>query len=465
MKETVKPLRIEEAAMNKVKGKTTIILTSVKDGSKKVIEHENTFQSAVLARQLRALGKANASPFNNNTWAGYSLWRNLVGGIFLFRDAIDISGGDVAYMPAGNLMVANGSYGVSNSGNPPELGSYNSIESATSGSNSISFVYDWTTAQGNGTIGCVCLTSETGGYIGYGNDSGEVAATKYYMFRNQTASAPGGRFFYNGKRYSVSAVDLTAKKVTISEGTDRFTVASIFQDQNAVDADYTFTGSAAGYSSTGSYIYVKSLNAEEFAIIAHDSYSGGVTVANNATANVLVFNCRTKTLRLQPIVNTTGRQQYLLQASTNRGINLAQDANGNYYIADQGSTYPQLYKFDSNGVYVGVAATHANNTSGIGRLTPELLHMTPDTSGGSSYPMWIYDGTDERPTNGYISTTMGNNIDYCDALDVLLQSVGGSASRAPYKNPLYLATVNNLQSAVVKDATQTMKVIYTLTEA
>lgn len=460
MRDITRPFALGDTKANLIHGKTKIILTNVKDGSKTIVEHENTFQSAILAKQLRAFGKANASPWNNETWAGLPLWQNLVGGIFLFRDAIDNTGGAVEYMPASNVMVANGSFGVSNNATPTELGSYNSIESSTDGARSISFVYDWGTSQGNGTIGCVCLTSNTGGYIGYGNASGEEATVKYSLKRNQTATAPGGRFFYNGKRYSVSAVDLSANKVTITEGNDRVTVASIFQEQNGVTTEYSFTGSPVG--STGTYIFIKSLNAEEFAIISTSSTYAGVSLTNGSSGYVLVFNCRTKTIRLQKIANTTGKTLSLLQGSTYRGVNLMQDVSGNYYIADDVLNDGNLYKFDSSGDYVGVAATHANAIGGIGRLTPDLWHITPGQSSGT---MWIFDGTNERPTNGQIVQTMGENNDYNDALDTILASTGGSGNRRPYKNPLYLATINNLESPVTKDSTQTMKVIYTLTEA
>ena len=52
---------------------------------------------------------------------------------------------------------------------------------------------------------------------------------------------------------------------------------------------------------------------------------------------------------------------------------------------------------------------------------------------------------------------------YNDQVDALCTDLtqGGEL----FKNPLYLATVNNLDNPVVKDSTQTMKVIYTLTEA
>ena len=79
--------------------------------------------------------------------------------------------------------------------------------------------------------------------------------------------------------------------------------------------------------------------------------------------------------------------------------------------------------------------------------------------------MLIYGNDDDfLPTNGSMSGTR-NTVDYNESLDCLVYHVADSFDVNFFKNPLYLATVNNLSTAVVKDATQTMKVIYTLSQA
>ena len=68
----------------------------------------------------------------------------------------------------------------------------------------------------------------------------------------------------------------------------------------------------------------------------------------------------------------------------------------------------------------------------------------------------IYDEVNDtmRPVNS-TSSMGGYNIN-----DAQLIQSGSDI----YANPLYLATVNNLSSAVNKSASQTMKVTYTLTD-
>ena len=118
-----------------IHGKTKIELYNPNTKIKQIIREENTFQSSILANFMRGLGEANNNPFSNSTFRGAKPWTNLVGGILLFKNAIDISGGAVEYMPAGNQMIANGSYGVSNGSSendPTEMGSFNANESSAS---------------------------------------------------------------------------------------------------------------------------------------------------------------------------------------------------------------------------------------------------------------------------------------------------------------------------------------------
>lgn len=449
MKDYTNQLSIENPAIKKIKGHTRIELTKVTTGEKKIIEHENTFQSALLTAFLRSFGVANNNPFANSTFAGRPLWRNLCGGIFLFRDEIQAP---AKYMPAGNLMVANGAYGVTNNGNPSELGSYNSIESSTSGANSLSFVYDWGTSQGNGTISCVCLTSETGGFIGYGNASGNSASLRS-IFENQESTKKDAHLYYNGKHYRVTSVDYTAKKITYVEGNDEITVASIFQGQNETTKQATFSGSPMG---TGTSTQMARAISDTEIVIFRSSTAD--QIPNGSSANLLVLNVATNTARLQPIINTSGRTLNLI---VSRGIRFMKDSNNHYFLPS--STGDYLEEFDEDGVFVAEHSEAGGSTTYGGPVAPGLLGYA--TTGDSK--IIINDGTNDRPTNGKFTAVLPmHNTDY-DAFFVNTTSDIDNSDSAvkPYKNPLYLATINNLDNAVTKDSTQTMKVIYTLTEA
>ena len=449
MNDKTNAFAINSMDCRKIKGHTRIELTKVATGEKKVIEHDNTFQSSLLTAFLRSFGVANNNPFANSTFAGRPLWRNLCGGIFLFRDEIQAP---ASYMPAGNLMVANGSYGVTNNGNPSELGSYNSIESSTGGANSISFVYDWGTSQGNGTISCVCLTSELGGYVGYGNASGNSASLRS-IFENQESTRKDAHLYYNGKHYRVTSVDYTAKKITYVEGNDEITVASIFQGQNETTKQATYSGSPIGNGT--STTMARAISDTEIVIFKSSTSD---TIPNGSSASLLILNIATNTARLQPIVNTSGRNLTLV---VSRGIRFMKDSNNHYFLTTSTENY--LEEFDEDGVFVAEHSAAGGSTTYGGPVAPGLFGYA--TNGDSK--IIINDGTNDRPTNGKFTSVLPmHNTDY-DAFFVNTTSDIDHPDSAvkPYKSPLYLATINNLDNPVTKDSTQTMKVIYTLTEA
>ena len=449
MRDYTKPLSIDNPTIGKIKGHMRIELTKAATGEKKIIEHDNIFQSALLTAYLRSFGVANNNPFANSTFRGRPLWRNLCGGIFLFRDEIQAP---AKYMPAGNLMVANGAYGVTNNGNPSELGSYNSIESSTSGANSISFVYDWGTSQGNGTISCVCLTTETGGYIGYGNASGS-SATLREIFQNQESARKDAHLYYNGKHYRVISVNYTTKKITYVEGNDEITVASIFQGQNEITKEVTYSGSPIGTGTSATM--TRAISDTEIVIFKSSTAD---TIPNGSSADFLILNVATNTARLQRIVNTSGRT---LSIIVSRGIRFMRDNNNHYFMPSTSGNY--LEEFDADGVFVAEHSAAGGDTTYGGPVAPGLFGYA--TAGDTK--IIINDGTDDRPTNGKFTAALPlYNTDY-DAFFVSTTSDIDQADSAvkPYKNPLYLATINNLDNAVTKDSTQTMKVIYTLTEA
>lgn len=432
----------------KICGRTRIELTDTRTGKKKVVEHKNTFQCAYLTSYLRGLGLANNSPFGNSTWAGRPLWRNLCGGILLFRDAITAP---AEYAPATNLMVGNGSFGVSNSATPAELGSYNSIESATGGANSLTFVYDWGTSQGNGTIGCVCLTSEQGGYIGYGNASG-ANATLRNIIVNQESTQAGANAYHNGKRIRILDVDYTAKKITVAKSNDCVTIASIFEGQNEITSEVSFTGTPLGSGTTN--LFCRAVSENELFIFKS---AQGDNIPSGSSGGLLFYDFTDNTAEVIIINNTSGETLSPYQSGPQLGV--TKDGSGNIYIA---ASNGKLAKFDSTGTFVKLYNDIGGYSSVSGMITPEI----PFSASGTSVPINMIYGADARPTNGSAPAQLMHfsGIDaLCRQNDARAANVAGYL--LPYKNPLFLATINNLDSPITKDSTQTMKIIYTLSEA
>lgn len=456
MIEKINPVDVVNADFGKIHGHTKIILTSVKDGSQKVIEHDNTFQSSVIAKYLRSLGTFDNSPWANTSWGGMQMFNMLCGGILLFEDAIDNTQNDVEYMPAGNKMIANGAYNVSNASTPVELGTYNTVESSTSGNSSLTFVYDWGTSQGNGTISCVCLTSEIGGYIGYGNPSGVQASTTKAMKQNQVTRFMLGSkaVVYKNTKYTFS-VNSSNQKVTVTKSRFAVDQASIFQGKQISVTDLTYT---QNLTSATNY-FCKYIGGGKVAIMP-----GTTNITNGSTLYFLILDLETNMFAQGTIVNNTGNILETAFGTDTCFFGMV----GNYVALSTRSTSTSsvklpIYVFDATD---GSLVTTISGTADLGATQPAAAPLTDElillANGG------VFDPVNETayPCNGYMSDTAGSGgfYQYNDNVDAL---VGGCASgtTGAYKNPLFLATINNLEAPITKDSTQTMKVIYTLTEA
>lgn len=452
-----------------IHGETRIVLRNPISGNiLKDVKSENTFQSSVLGDVLRCLGRANNNPFANQTFHDNPMWQNLVGGIFLFRDSITAPS---KYMPAGNLMVGNGSYGFSNATEPNELGSFNSQESSASAS-AITQVYDFTTNQSNGQIGCVCLTSQTGGYIGYGNNSGQVPpSTKYDFKRNQNIT----EMFYNSEISQFIAIGSnttlvfynSAETFTVRKLRTAITQASVF------DGFYTETvfnkatvGNHKNWTTNNFMCCLDNKNNCVW-IIPGTEQSG---LAPSAVFYIYKYDIANDTLTEESFMNTSSNSISVSHSSYGGGCK-SKVAHGLLFAVNSNE---RVDVFDlSNNNHIVTLDCYARWGSFWDNIVDEgpngliFLHsLNPGAVSGTNCE-WIYDTVTGscRPTNG--SQQMGNEDAVPGAYSPIIDAMNRVASNRLYlyKCPLYLATINNLQAPVTKTAAQTMKVTYTLTEA
>lgn len=442
--------------MNKIHGNVRIKLSNPISGNViHDIEGENTFQSAVLAAGLRNLGSAKASFYNGIE--SREPWKDLVGGIFLFRDSLP-SG--AKYMSVGNQMTANGSFEVVNNANPPELGSYNSNESNQSAS-AITQVYDWTTSQGNGRVSSVALTSRVGGYIGYGNKS-EIAHPTIKSFTeglqlkriqgiNNTEFADAIQM--NNMLYQFT-YNSTDKAVTVKKSRVPLTQGSVFDwipfDDEVIDV------SDLHYSQ----VYLESgwqafLDDGKIYLCPSAVYAKTTTAA--AKFYVWEYNPANEEINEIEITNTSG------ESITWNWVSVSY---GRFYVYAGEKTYV-FNLSDSN--YVGYIENKSGGTTqaSVASNFPNGLSLIPINNGNNN-PMYyrFYDPVNRTcyPTNGHFQPSyMEGNLYYDPQTDTInfYERYGAWA----FNNPLYLATNYNLNSPVTKDATMTMKVIYTLEEA
>lgn len=437
---------MEELNAPTVHGETDIVLKNVKTGLVERYHDENTFQSSVLQMATKSYGQANTQWSHDYT--------TLVGGILLFRDQITVG---KRYMPAGNVMNGRGYRGSTTQGTNPFLGTFNESESAATAS-AITQVWDYATNQGNGTTSCVCLTSIQGGLIGYGDDDFYLGQNDRYNLRDgQSGSLSNGKQCgYYGK-YLYQYVSCENDILTISKTPVSIVTGSVF---NGFSKNITFdlsqignTGNitpdgAWGDAGNGKFRFTATTGT---VAAGGNLYYYEFDAANETLTECILVNSSGSALTISYystlffandiVIHGTGSGAYVFDAATSTLLDTITGLNdwrgyidSNYSDKIPGEISDGLFLFDTSdpGVRIYDSVNHT--------LKPMPLLQT-----GSS-----------GQTCG-IGTRLASIDDGLLRCRMWYRDYG-------FKNPLYLATINNLSSAVTKTAAQTMKVTYTLTE-
>jgi len=438
----------------KIHGSTDIILKS-KYGRVDRYHSENTFQSAVLAEGLRNLGYAKASMYNSPD-ASNPPFSEIVGGILLLdKNDIPINS---QFVPLGVKMTGNGAFGVTNSSAPNELGSYNSAESIITPS-SITFVYDWTTSQANGTIGSVCLTSKTGGYIGIGNSiSQTVSSTLYDMERNgggadvcpqtslNTYKANYNKIVCDGKQYSfvlngtnleITKFKLPLKKASVFDCIPQ----TIIKDVSGMN--YTFMGGSYIVSASNKKIYLTpsgTIKSNPFYMWEFD------TTDDTLTEKTYNFGFST--------INVSVSQGKIFAPNNSSNTMGIFNLDGTSYDTVECGTF-YTGQYSDYGAVVGDFGNHT------------LFNHR--NNGDSTVIVYLYDSVLKKayPINAKVfgfNRTQGVRQD--ESSKALMYTFYPSDTQTKaYNNPLYLATINNLNNPVTKNLTMAMKVLYKLEQS
>jgi hypothetical protein len=385
------------------------------------------------------------------------------GGLFLFDQSIPTTS---RYMPAGTKMVGNGSYKYSNSGVLTEMGSYNEIESHAS-QNSFTQVYDFSTQQANGVIGSVCLTTDVGGYVGYGFSTSEQTLstkkrpTDLYTYDGQQHDSSFSTYFtwiYKSIAYYTMRVNRTDTEVTvykknfpIDELSDFSGIMGTGSLPTSADA-LTLNITAPGYSMT----WVAS---DSKLFMVPGNWNSPYTIPAGATFPIKILDLDTEQLTESTFTNTSGVDLKCV-AVLNNPITL--DGSGMFFVG----TDNKLYVLNtSTGTFTATNLTvnsFYTDRMDISRYTDTLFRYAYEGEfSGIIDPVNLT----MYPTNEALSGRAINNrgLSYSYDHDCFI-----GWSQPPYydtfalPNYLRLMTINNLSTPVTKDATKTMKVSYTI---
>lgn len=470
-----------------LKGTTRIELTDVHSGEKQIIEKHNMVTNA-LQELFSPVGMCKTASTWQNSYAPY--YATLLGGLLLFSGAIEEDANNFI-APSNVRATGCAVYNVVNTTTITTRGSYNANESEVNLKNKyVKYVYDFTTSQANGPIGSVCLTSSKGGYNGYGdNQLIRTVSDMTYTLGDSTLGyaydcASDGNTRYSGLSVGTNeylfALDIdndvawyvrleSASVLHIIRRKARIKEVSIFERPASTKPiiEDTSIELAEGVPTTNlSYQY----NDEDKAL--YIGCASGSYMSPNATMTILKITIPGFEVSRYTITNTTSNNIYTYPVFVYGGYFYTKRYSSPYVLTRFGLTnsadtheFGQDYATNGHTAYVtprfGINGriyyeyTASSNYSCLIYNT-ELDEYSPMEYNflSASYSQYAYSPmyfpVMNHPLLYYVAQYGVSNSYHYHSFRYL-----GN----------YLATINNLESPVVKTADKTMKVTYIIEEA
>lgn len=479
-----------------MKGHATIELTDITTGDRRVIQEDNMVTDAVA--------RLFSDNINGMALLDYStlvpLGNKCMKGLLLFEKEIP-EDPHIIYAPSDNTCIGYASNDV-NTTTDTKRGSYNANESAVT-DDGYRWVWDFNTSQGNGIISSLALTFPAAG-IGYMyNGTSGFVRRRYRDF----VFSSGGSTAVNASAASVKPFNYM-----VSASIDNNLFTSIYVGTNGIQiTDYSYPWQAVGLKSSFSpsdakesasnYIYIDNFfeagwkwaefdgNNEYFYI-----FGSNTAVTRNirwVKVNKLTYSHEHGELELDnslsfadvyatPYSNSSGvsyrqfscayRNGYLYLCST--------DKTGLYKVKITDSVDISFIEFGFTGRYLeyrGIVST-GSSTNTVADMRSRIIQFEDYIIGGNFIVSTVDDSVksanipaDEGlnhvtrfiPTGGTYMLSVG----YYEFYSAV--SVGSSvnAIRLGLWHGPYIATINNLAEPIMKTATQTMKITYTLSES
>lgn len=491
----------------KIKGNTQIILTDAETG--KVVQQTNDDNMVTngVFEFIRSHGMTIADLFNNNDIKANPL-TTLLGGVFLFHDSQTENVNNIK-PDGGNALVANGAYDVSNS-QGRTLGNFNASESGWMSDNIFRFVYDWTSAQGNGVISSVSLTSRIAGMLGLGKNEKPLSNVYLDSYSTYSITFNERALLYDATNYDrVLGIDgnyLYSYRFTGSNGDASRDL--VIHRQHICNTELAFDDSRALKPITNSRVeYVATYhNAGDF--VEGDAYPvihaygyywmltsfqyDYTSQVRGVPSGIQLMGVAWRIFRIKDdfsecgIAECIGSQAFGLSddydARTEKKMIYQLDRQAGFFPtgedsfsmyacfghdkdSDHNSPYFtfELYRGEFSvptGTIVrgGVVHSYSETYNPAMNLFSNIYYHANGVSCGKN---WI--GTEDGDIweCEVFNDTNGRSIGCTDNSMFGIITVGGEVRVGRVAD--YLASINNLNSPVTKDNTQNMKLIYTLT--
>lgn len=445
-------LPLDSIDLKHIKGQTIIELRDAKSGRLVQRTKDDNMLTKALEYFYAQGGLSNPTAFGASGIRTDAL-TYLLGGVLCLDTALTESD-TIVRVPAGVGMTANGAKGVLNTGNPPELGSWNENESGWMQDGSYKTVYDWTTSQGNGTIACVCLTSKFGGHQGIGNKSdtwqaNSMAISNYNAITSVTTGGSQALGNYQNSYFTIAEANLNDKtEVTVDEYALPVTAIDVRDTTAGRKKDsHTVALPNALQNLSGTAWRIKSVfNRGKIAhlLIGHVSNYMFESGSLSPTIYYTTFDMDTKTFGAV--------------------ITLPVEAS---YVNDFAIT--DAYAVINNTMINLANTVDVSDISDTIGCLSDGSAFTGSTRGYEGIDSkWIYGGFNDQGERCFRIDLESKNALYVNGSEYL-SNYGASAnellrSHSNYvtRDPRYIASINNLESPVTKDASKTMKVTYVL---
>ena len=432
----------------RIKGHTEIQLTNVKTGEVKTY-HDDNMMTNGLAEFMKNHGMLCGTPFTDAV--RNDLINTLLGGILLFDTALTENAGNTR-LEDGVKMTANACHGITHTGDPTELGSYDENESGWQNAAHTVYrhVFTWTTSQGNGSIACACLTSKAHGFVGEGNSTSKKKTTDNdltlftYSNSENLNSNKAIMMVLDNEIYYMS-IDTTDDTITISKThvcDAECDMRDLKNIANAVEEEVLVIQNPTSTPLSG-------MNHVSCRVLANSIV---VSWAEYPLNRYMVMTFPTDFASLTSYVEVTPSATSLTFAD------LASFLNADATKLIIGGNTSKLYTVDLSNLANVVEITNEGATIGQNLVYSSgkrhyMAASVYDETLGKIYPI----------NNGANDTYYKCQDVYKDDKTISCIGNGSDYGVVLGRRNDYLATINNLSSAVTKDSTQTMKVIYTLT--
>ena len=432
----------------RIKGHTEIQLTDVRTGKVKTF-HDDNMMTNGLAEFMKNHGMLCGTPFTDAV--KNDLVNTLLGGILLFDTALTESASNTR-LTDGIKMTANAAQGVTHTGDPSELGSYDANESGWQNAAHTVYrhVFTWTTSQGNGRIAAACLTSKPHGYVGEGNSTSKGQVTDNNL---NLLTYSGETYLDNNLKMALMVKDNEVYFISLDTSDDSITISKTHVADTECDLRDLKTISNAVEEEVLTVQNPTSTALQSMSKVSCRVLSNSVVISFYARNRFLVLTFPSNLGSLTSYVEVTAQATSLTFGDKVSFLNadatklIVSDNANKIYTVDL-SNLANVTEIVQEGVTVGASLVYSSGKRHY------LYNSVYDETLNKVYPI-------NSNIGDYTYTTQDLYKSDSSMYGRLIASTGVQGAMGRRND--YLATINNLSSVVTKDSTQTMKVIYTLT--